>query len=1390
MFKSKALEVNLASYHVDVAIDPKYVVILEVMSRYYGLTEGLTAFLKELSHPYRNWPFIVQEARGYALDYFHLIGRHDRGVEAAGVFVDILSDAITCNTTPAIRAEAADNLLLFLQKMLKDAGDALERFLPLIDATFDRIRLYPAEPFFLFVKSFYQIKRMAEARRNRNGSGYGAINRLLHRYLKETYAHWFDQEDPQSWLEHQSGVDNAGEAIEGIFKDISLADIETYRRQLTDIEATLPPESDQMLAALLGLPGFNQVVDIYRGIPQRLLDAGGRDGRGNRWKVIFLFHIMNIPGLSLIREEALRDINRTLSWLIGNETGYYIRNLMEKTFDILKARTREFPATALNCVLNMGKGVYRTDESELINFFIDEVIKLGFQAPKIQGMGNDWQIRVNKAHIQNIRTWLELIEFNPKYSPRLLSYLTIHLALCGVFIKDTDLFPRDITRFLNSGIDPVYNLVKQLSRLFPAYFNDIGAEGLLRGISTQLDETTCRRDILIHFLRKQSHVESSNLIIGFMEAVLKYWEVGDKGLVEPFVPPSIYAQLDTQREWATGVGRVIARLREKGVDWYVDLIAIPDQRLRTLLDTITEGSATDRERVALIAAFYKMLHHKYSLDFVETGHYLAQLRAEAFPNLDRLRKSLALTDLEARLGGILNFLQGLQKMLLSDRNFEVREDIYKKRHFTVDIPSMYGRYHEMKFDAMGLTLRLESLVNVLFEELVEDIDLNLITKATFFQIHTRLKLFQQALRLDGISSVEFDRQVDLLAHSLEVRGFTFTQYLDIFKGFAQAVKNILNDYFHNVHEQNMARILSQIPTDQILEKYLPRGEAMERDKIKHRVSEIFFRDRIATSLGLQQLDRFLSRTLNTLFHQSDKLPTDKLHLLLNYDPKRAMTSIVRPKKMASGIIYLGAKGDNMLRLKDFDLPVPPGFIITTEAFRCREVIDRYPPAEQNFKDQLAREIKALEKVTGKRFGDPGNPVLFSVRSGSAISQPGMMDTFLNVGMNEEIAAGLAQKTGNDWFAWDSYRRFLQCYGMAFGLERNDFDDIISEFKDRLGIPLKRGFTGAHMQEIALTYRRRIAQAGIEIIDDPFEQLHMTIKSVFASWHSSKARTYRRIMGISDDWGTAVTVQEMVFGNISEMSGTGVIFTHNPRWSGDILKLWGDFTLENQGEDVVSGLVKTLPISVFQQEIEMRETDITLETHFPEIYQALKSWANELIYTHGWSPQEMEFTFEGPKEEDLYLLQTRDMAMREVKEVMRFDMGAISEDKFLGNGIGVSGGAMSGRLVFSLEEIDRWRGAEPETSLILVRRDTVPDDIREIFAADGLLTARGGVTSHAAVVAHRLEKTCVVGCANLICNETAKTLRFDDRRLAAGDFISIDGQEGSVYHGRIRVNPAD
>jgi pyruvate,orthophosphate dikinase len=1387
--KSEALEVNLADYHVDVDVDEKYSVLQEVMSKYYGLMEGLNTFLAELSHPYKNWRFIVAEARKYSLEYFHLLKSHPRGPEAAELLIEIFINAVESCKEAEVKGDSVDNILLFLQKTVKESDSYFTEFRLVIDETFDRIRSFPEDTFSLFVRSYYPINRLAETYLKNSPescTNFKALNRLLIKYYHHTYGYWLNKADPQTWFEKEAVGIGQNYSFDEFFKSIAHRQLKDWQRQLNLSIRDKRIESEEVLTRLLELPGFGHIVEAYRRIPRQLLQIGDKKDLGHHFKLIFLFRIMSLDGLSLIYEGTLRDINQTLTWIIENEKFYNIQSLISKTFTILKEQSRMYQNTALNSVLNMGKGVYNTDEIDLVNFFIDSVIDLGFQAPMPQGVDDDRKTKVNSAHILNIRTWLELIEVNPKWSTRLLSGLIIHLSLCGVFIKDIDIFPRDITRFLNSHISPVYNLAKQLTRLFPAFFNDIGAEGKLREISTNLDECTQRRDKLIHFLRKQSHVESSNRIVPFIEATLHFWETRDKACLEPYIPSSIYDEIDTRGQFIDGVNEAFSHLVAQGNNIPNDLLNLSEEETKRLVEEVPNITDVDRQRVELVIALYKLLYQKYSFDYIEIGGYIAQLRPEALPNFSRAEQALKEPDLTKKLFMLLDYMEKLKKVILSDQSFEIKENIYKKRHITIDIPSMYGSYHEMKFDCMGLMFRIETLVNVLFEELIRDIDLNLITKATFYQIYSLLRLLDKALKLDGIASVEFERQLEFLAHSLEVKGFTQTQYLDIFKGFAQAVKNIIHDHFHNVHGQNLNRILSQISFDRILPKFLPDQDLEDREKLQHRVSEIFFREQIALSLGLQQLDLFLSRILTTLFQQSYRLPAHKLEKLLLYDPKNAMTSIDSARNRVSGIIQLGNKGVNLVQLKNFGYLVPPGFIITTEVFRCREIIDSYPPATENFRDQVVQNIIAVEKATGKNFGDPRNPLLLSVRSGSAISQPGMMDTLLNVGNNEEIAEGIASKTGNAWFAWDNYRRFLQCYGMAFGLQRDDFDAIISDWKNKLGILYKRNFSGKQMKGVALAYRKLIRDAKIEILEAPYEQLYLAIKTVLDSWESPKAKTYRKIMGISDDWGTAVTVQAMVYGNISRQSGTGVIFTHNPRWSGDTLKLWGDFTIGNQGEDVVAGLVNTNPISIFQQEIELRETDITLETHFPKIYQALKDWAHDLIDNRNWSPQEIEFTFEDDRVEKLYLLQTRNMTIRERKKVLTFDIDEQSKAAFLGHGIGVSGGAMSGRLVFSLEEIDDWRRLEPGTHLILARGDTVPDDIREIHAADGLLTARGGLTSHAAVVAHRLGKTCVVGCADLACDESGKECTFNQALVKSGDHISIDGQEGSVFSGLIKV----
>ena len=1391
MMPSKALEVNLECSRVDVTISEKYEILQEVMSKYYGVMEGLNTLLTELCHPYKNWQFIVKEARSLSLDYYHLLKGHPKGPEAVKIYVDIFLEAIASSSSKEVKSDGADNLLLFLQKIIRASGEEFSVFIPALEYAFDRIGGLDSGDFFYFVNSFYQINRIAEEFlfKAPSENGLEPVSLLLVKYLQASYSSWIQEEDPLTWFRKEIDISSfPSDMHREIFLPISHGRLISLQKEL---ESTIIKEKGDRKAVLFEslkkFPGFRQIADIYRDIPKRLKKAGEESGQGDYWKLIFLFHIMNTEGLSSIHEETLRDINRTLTWLIGNREPKEMEPLIKKTFAILQKSVRKYPGTALNCIQNMGGAIYKTDESDLVDFFLDLVIDLGFQTPNLKGVGNDWQVRVNGAHIQNIRTWMEIIELNPKWSKKLISSLIIYLSLGGIYIRDTDLFPRDITRFLNSDIGNVFNLVKQLTKLFPTYFNDIGAEGQLRDISTRIDEVSLRKDVLIHFLRKQSHVESSNRIIGLIEAILEFWRTRKKEGLKPYIPLNIYEQVETRGPHIDGVHRFLTHIFKKEQFREIgDLLKVRVEQIQKTAAGVSGISGVDAERVELAITFYKLLYQKYSLGPLELDNYLNQLHPGDFPQLDNLRNVLSEANPRKKLYRLLAHLDHLKETILSSKEFEIRMDIYNKRHFTVDIPSMYGSYHERKFDTLGLIFRLESLVNILFEELVANIDLELITRDTFFHIYEYLKLFHKALKLDGILSTEIERELDLLARSLDIMGFSFTQFIDIFTGFSQAVSHVVNDYFHAIHQEKLIKILGQMPPGALLPKYLPNEKHYDQDKLVHRVSEVFIREKISSALGLQQLDVFLSRIMNILHQQADKIPTRDLRILLNYDPQKAVASISSQNRRVSDIIHLGNKGLNLVRLSSYGFPVPPGFIISTEVFRCREIIENYPPADKNLKDQMNREIADLERRTGRSFGNPKNPLLLSVRSGAPISQPGMMDTILDVGINEDIVRGFISLTGQEWFAWDCYRRFLQSYGMAFGLKRDHFDDIIAEIKRKVSIPYKKDLTGEQMKMVALAYKDSIRDNGIEIEESPLKQLYITIKKVFESWDTTKAKTYREIMSISDDWGTAVTVQSMVFGNLSQESGTGVVFTHSPRVSGDMINLWGDYAVVNQGEDVVSGLVKTLPISLKQAEIENRDANNTLENSFPEIYRTIRELAKELIYNRNWSPQEMEFTFESRRGKDLYFLQTRDMTIRERKKMLSFVTGPKSKSKLLGHGIGVSGGALTGRAVFNLDEIHRWREVEPKTPLILIRGDTVPDDIKEIYEADGLLTARGGSTSHAAIVAHRLEKTCVVGCSNLICMEKESSCLLDQFRLQAGDWLGIDGRGGAIYSGIMEI----
>ncbi len=490
---------------------------------------------------------------------------------------------------------------------------------------------------------------------------------------------------------------------------------------------------------------------------------------------------------------------------------------------------------------------------------------------------------------------------------------------------------------------------------------------------------------------------------------------------------------------------------------------------------------------------------------------------------------------------------------------------------------------------------------------------------------------------------------------------------------------------------------------------------------------------------------------------------------------------------------LGGKGANLAEMTKLGLPVPPGFTISTDA--CREYL-RLGDVPQDLIPEVTKHLRNVEDVIGRKLGDPKNPLLVSVRSGAKFSMPGMMDTVLNIGLNDESVLGLAEVADNERFAWDSYRRLIQMFGdTVLGIDGALFGDALDHMKEDRGVTFDHELTPEDLKELVDQFKKIVKDAtGEDFPQDPREQLDLGIEAVFKSWNTERAKIYRRRERISDDLGTAVNVQTMVFGNMGEDSGTGVCFTRDP--STGHSGVYGDILMNAQGEDVVAGIRNTEPL-------------VQLGEHDKKSYEELLA-IMEKLETHYRDLCDIEFTIERGK---LWMLQTRvgkrtaaaafrvatqlvdeklitiDEALTRVTgeqltQLMFPQFDASAEKKLLTRAMAASPGAAVGELVFNNEDAEA--AAADGRKCILIRRETNPDDLPGMVAAEGVLTARGGKTSHAAVVARGMGKTCVVGADDLKVDAVAKTVECGDVTLKAGDIVAIDGSTGEVFIGDVPV----
>ena len=497
---------------------------------------------------------------------------------------------------------------------------------------------------------------------------------------------------------------------------------------------------------------------------------------------------------------------------------------------------------------------------------------------------------------------------------------------------------------------------------------------------------------------------------------------------------------------------------------------------------------------------------------------------------------------------------------------------------------------------------------------------------------------------------------------------------------------------------------------------------------------------------------------------------------------------------------LGGKGANLAEMTSLGMPVPQGFTVTTEA--CTQYYNDGRQINEDIQAQIYEYLGKMEELCGKKFADPENPLLVSVRSGARASMPGMMDTILNLGLNDMVVEGLAKFTNNPRFAYDSYRRFIQMFSdVVMELSKKRFEEIIDEVKAEKGVKHDIELDTDDMKRLVVLFKEFYkAEKGEEFPQDPKVQLMEAIKAVFRSWDNPRANVYRRMNEIPYDWGTAVNVQSMVFGNSGNHSGTGVAFTRNPA-TGE-KALFGEYLINAQGEDVVAGVRTPSPISKLQEDM-------------PEVYQQFADIADQLE-RHYKDMQDMEFTIENGK---LYMLQTRsgkrtaaaaikvavdlvDEGMIDEKQAVcrvdpkqldallhpTFDPEALKKAAVIGKGLAASPGAACGRVVFTAEDAKQWH--DRGEKVILVRLETSPEDIEGMQVAKGILTVRGGMTSHAAVVARGMGTCCVSGCGEIVVDYGAKKFTLSGKEYHEGDWISLDGSTGNIYGEAVATVPAD
>ncbi|MBI5057114.1 MAG: hypothetical protein HZB61_10920 [Nitrospirae bacterium] len=1045
--------------------------------------------------------------------------------------------------------------------------------------------------------------------------------------------------------------------------------------------------------------------------------------------------------------KALKNIAGLLKKLIGLN--------MTELCETLMARIETFPASREDIFLDpeVARSMLSAGGGRLLKMYKDILKKTVIPSSRVTGFSTDtWTEMVDPQHLLRLSKFLRIISLDSGRFRDVLVHVICNLHISGVFIPDDKLFQREVSTYMNAdGFMNNFLLNYMLLKKLPVYFNEVGATGRIRDYTTEID--SWGNDQVLYFLRKQVHANASNYNIRLVEGIISAWVYDDPELMKGSVPEDVIQRLDRRlsAEYSSAIRPLFESsgiLDKEGLH-FDRLFLIDEDDLRSKLNTKNIRDEIHL-KIFLLCKIYRELCKKYSS---------ASTHIE-IPDVNR-----ALSEDIEKMEGLMEIIGAVEKTLPV-------ESLFFKRHIAFGIPSVMGSFHEAKFDAFSGLLRIEERLRTIIEGIITDADRgkeSLSSDKAIERVRC-LEYAERIFRLHGLSNF----QVDELVTILKTNKMRVSQVIDSLRMWQKELAWMV-DSLHRTFHGPLLGILKILPESDLPEYLKVLTE--NKDDFADKAADIIFRDIMSSITGFLELDRLLDSLLTSLnlmlqsgsdpvlsFSEGEVLSAD-FYVVSGLSEADAM-------RLAPAI---GGKMKNLVYLYHKGIPVPPAVVFPAAwTQNCLEQTE-----DADFESTLRLAVKEIESRSCLTFGGDKTPLFLSVRSGSYISMPGILSSILYCGMNRKTVEAFIMERGNALLAWDSYRRSIEDFAtVVYRIEMKFFDDITAGFMRSRGGP--SGPDASDMEKLCAIYSAELAKVGIKIPDDVYEQLKQSVKAIYASWYSERSVQFRKVMNVSDYWGTSVALMQMVYGNEAG-AGASVFFTRNPF---SLEKgIHGDTREAATGSDIVYGKFTNRPLAKGQAMEGIR----SLEEIDNALFMQHNELAEKIEEAMGGLPQEVEVTY--TKNPDgrrvLHVLQTRRMEThrgftKTFHDVC--DMGS----KIIGRGAGVHGGALSGFAVFSVQpgSIERLK-KELNLPAILLREMASTDDVSLMPYIDGIITAAGGVASHASVLAQKFGLTAVVGCSimEFITNESGETYAvLGDNTVKEGTHISLDGSTGLVYSG--------